>query len=156
MERLSDRAIEIINELHTERLDYESEYLPLIDCADKCRAYEDTGLEPEEIISATDMAKIACALHELNAYKELGPIDRLHELAQADLEGKVPRYTIGDTVYDRRGEPWQVVSAELHSMRTKNEWLYRCGHEGTDDYRALWHFEAFPSREAALRREQDG
>ena len=83
-------------------------------------------------------------------------LDRLRELAQADREGKVPRYTIGDTVYDRRGEPWQVVSAELHSMRTKNEWLYRCGHEGTGDYRALWHFEAFPSREAALRREQNG
>lgn len=50
MERLSDRAIEIINELHRERLDYESEYLPLIDCANKCQAYEDTGLGPEEII----------------------------------------------------------------------------------------------------------
>lgn len=49
MERLSDRAIEIINELHRERLDYESEYLPLIDCANECQAYEDTGLEPEEI-----------------------------------------------------------------------------------------------------------
>ena len=50
-----------------------------------CRlsAYERTGLEPEEIISATDMAKIACALHELNAYKELGPIDRL----KARMEG---------------------------------------------------------------------
>lgn len=49
MERLSDRAIEIINELHRERLDYDSEYLPLIDCANKCQCYEDTGLEPEEI-----------------------------------------------------------------------------------------------------------
>lgn len=78
------------------------------------------------------------------------------ELAQAYREGKIPRYAIGDTVYDRYGEPWQVVSAEVHSMRTKNEWLYRCGHEGTDDYCALWNFEAFPSREAALRREQDG
>lgn len=47
MERLSDRAIEIINELHRERLDYESEYLPLIDCAIKCQAYEDTELSPE-------------------------------------------------------------------------------------------------------------
>ena len=83
-------------------------------------------------------------------------LERLRELVQADREGKIPRYTIGDTVYDRYGEPWQVVSAELYSVRTKNEWLYRCGHEGTDDYRALWHFEAFPSREAALRREQDG
>lgn len=49
MERLSDNATEIINELHTERLDYASEYLPLIDAAQKLAAYEDTGLEPEEI-----------------------------------------------------------------------------------------------------------
>ena len=31
MERLSDNAIEIVNELHTERLAYESEYVPIID-----------------------------------------------------------------------------------------------------------------------------
>lgn len=40
MERLSDRAIEIINELHTERLDYNSEYLPLIDAANKLNELE--------------------------------------------------------------------------------------------------------------------
>ena len=99
------------------------------------------------------------AVHRLAAIEDiLGDeydLERLRELVQADREGKIPRYTIGDTVYDRHGEPWQVVSAESHSMRTKDEWIYRCGHEGTDDYRALWHFEAFPSREAALRREQD-
>lgn len=82
-------------------------------------------------------------------------LDRLRELAQADREGKFPKYTIGDTVYDRFGRAWEVTSVELHSMRTKNEWLYRCGHKGTDDYCALWHFEAFPSKEAALRREQE-
>ena len=49
MERLSDTAIEIINELHTERLDYSSEYIPLIDAANRLAAYEDTGLEPYEI-----------------------------------------------------------------------------------------------------------
>ena len=49
MDRLSDTAIEIINELHTERLDYSSEYIPLIDAANCLAAYEDTGLEPEEI-----------------------------------------------------------------------------------------------------------
>ena len=63
------------------------------DCAqrliyNRLAAYEDTGLSPEEIISAVDMAKIACALHELNAYKELGPISHLRELAQADKEGR--------------------------------------------------------------------
>ena len=84
------------------------------------------------------------------------PLDRLRELAQADQEGKIPKYTIGDTIYDRFGDAWEVTAVELHSMRTKNEWLYRCGHKGTDDYCALWYFEAFPNKEAALRREQDG
>ena len=49
MERLSDTAIEIINELHTERLDYYREYIPLIDAANRLSDYEDTGLEPEGI-----------------------------------------------------------------------------------------------------------
>ena len=83
-------------------------------------------------------------------------LDELREMVQAKREGKIPKYTIGDTVYDRFGNAWEVTAVELHSMRTKNEWLYRCGHKGTDDYRALWHFEAFPSKEDALRREQDG
>ena len=82
-------------------------------------------------------------------------LDRLRELIEADREGKIPKYTIGDTVYDRFGCAWEVISVELHSIRTKNEWLYRCEHKGTDDYCALWYFEAFPSKEAALRREQD-
>ena len=85
MERLSDRAIEIINELHTERLDYESEYLPLIGCADKCRAYEDTGLEPEQITAAvTPEATLNLAGQFLEVES-----DRLRELAQAEREGVV-------------------------------------------------------------------
>lgn len=84
MERLSDRAIEIINELHRERLDYESEYLPLIDCANKCQAYEDTGLEPEEIkqvFTEETVLKVA------GQFLGITP-DRLRELAQADREGR--------------------------------------------------------------------
>ena len=49
MERMSDTAIEIIDTLHRERIDYNSEYLPLIDAANRLAAYENTGLEPEEI-----------------------------------------------------------------------------------------------------------
>ena len=81
-------------------------------------------------------------------------LDRLRELAQADREGKIPKYTIGDTIYDRFGNAWEVTAVELHFIRTKKEWLYRCGHKGTDDYYAMWDFEVFPSKEAALRREQ--
>ena len=82
-------------------------------------------------------------------------LDRLRELVQADREGKIPKYTIGETIYDRFGEFWTVDTVELHSLYTKNEWLYRCGHDGTYDYCALWEFESFPSKEAALRREQE-
>ena len=83
-------------------------------------------------------------------------LDRLREIVEADREGKIhPKYTIGETIYDRFGEFWTVDTVELHSLYTKNEWLYRCGHDGTDDYCALWEFESFPSKEAALRREQD-
>ena len=56
MERLSDSAITIINELHTERLDYYSEYLPLINAAQRLYDYEWTGLEPEQV---ADMAENA-------------------------------------------------------------------------------------------------
>ena len=95
MERLSDRAIEIINELHTERLDYESEYLPLIDCANKCSAYEDTGLEPETV------SKIRDIVLDIS-----GNLDRLRELAEADREGRcvvLPRLEPGQG--DNPGDP---------------------------------------------------
>lgn len=80
MERYSDEAIRIIDELHTERLDYQSEYIPLIDAAQRLDAYESTGMEPENI----------CALQEeLNQYKKLGDLYRLRELVQADREGRI-------------------------------------------------------------------
>ena len=52
-------------------------------------AYEDTGLEPQDIISAVDMSKIACALHELNAYKDLGHIDHIRDLIKAEQAGQL-------------------------------------------------------------------
>ena len=54
MERLSDTVIEIVNELHRERLDYKSEYVPLIDALNRLAAYEDTGLEPQTISEILD------------------------------------------------------------------------------------------------------
>ena len=139
--------------------------------ADRLAAYEETDLEPEEFISAVDTAKIAyvlhelnaymarivCALHELNAYKELGPIDRLRELAQADKDGKFPEYTIGDIIYARFGMAWTVDSLEYVQCTYEKKWLYRCGHPETDDYRGLYQDEVLTRAEAAdaLRREQD-
>lgn len=102
MSNLGEQAMEILDELHTERLAYESEYVPLADAANLLTAYEETGLAPEDILSATDMAKVACALHELNKYKELGDLDRLRELVEAGRGGRcvVLPCKIGDTIYD--------------------------------------------------------
>lgn len=85
MNRISDNAIEIINELHTERLNYESEYLSLIDCANKCSAYEDTGLEPEYIEKIRRDIENGCLKSFARRYGV--SIDRLRELAQADRNG---------------------------------------------------------------------
>ena len=86
------------------------------------------------------------------------PIDRLRELAEADREGKIPKYTIGDTIYDRFGDAWEVTAVERHLLAGEPKWIYRCGHIGTNDYCALWEFEVLTraEAEAALRREQDG
>ena len=91
MERLSDTAIEIINELHTERLDYYSEYIPLIDAANRLAAYEDTGLEPEEIkeimeLCTDEVAKLARTLHRAI---ESGEADRLRDLLKAEQDGRL-------------------------------------------------------------------
>ena len=68
---------------------------------ERLKEYEDTGLEPQDIISAVDMSKIACALHELNAYKDLGPIDHIRDLLQAEQDGRlvVLPSKVGDTVW---------------------------------------------------------
>lgn len=129
---------------------------------DRLAAYEETGLEP------CDYSAMAHALEQAERAREdltemirqIGAtgLDRLRELAQADREGKIPKYTIDDTIYDRFGDAWEVRTAELHLLGEKPDWMYRCGHAGTDDYCALWSFEILTSEEAqaALRREQDG
>lgn len=105
MEQLSDRAITIINGLHTERLDYQSEYIPLIDAANSLAAYEDTGLEPEEIERIVDAYGRGHTLRSESAERleiiRKIKTDRLCELAQAEQDGRlvVLPCKVGDTVY---------------------------------------------------------
>lgn len=65
------------------------------DIIDRLAAYEDTGLEPEEIEKAMDIVKSA-----VSAFEDFG-VDRLAELAQADREGRcvVAPLKVGWTVY---------------------------------------------------------
>ena len=95
MERLSDTAIEIINELHTERLDYSSEYIPLIDAANRLAAYEDTGLEPEEI-KVHEAAYNECLTRTYGPFKQ-----RISQWLQAEQDGRlvVLPCKVGDSIY---------------------------------------------------------
>ena len=123
------------------------------DDVDRLAAYENTGMEPEDF----KRAFTEDALLKLTGQLLGGTPDRLRELAQADREGKISKYTIGDAIYDRFGDAWEVRTAELHLLGEKPDWMYRCGHAGTDDYCALWSFEILTREEAesALRREKE-
>lgn len=93
-------------------------------CVDRLAAYENTGLEPEEIEDLTSVREITpeaeyainkhadsliermdALLHqddsELEAYRALGPIDHLRELVQAEKDGRLVMLPckVGDTVY---------------------------------------------------------
>ena len=132
---------------------------PSGEAAKRLAAYEDTGLEPEEIFSAVDMAKIACALRELNVYKELGSIDCLRKLAQADREGRcvVLPAKPDQTIYQWRiGDDCPSVSRlDGVQINADGEITYPIwnGYLIAEDFGRT----VFLTREeAALRREQDG
>ena len=128
MEKLSDAAIEIINELHTERLDYYSEYIPLIDAANRLAAYEDTGLEPEEI-KKHEAAYNECLTRTYGPFKQ-----KISQWLQAEKDGKlvVIPWAAGDVIYEAdpahgvvkhtfAGEPaWMMHSYAVDDAG--NEW----------------------------------
>lgn len=58
---------------------------------DWLKVYEDTGLEPDEIMRLCGLAERAktADLLLLDEYQALGPIDHLRELAQAEKSGRL-------------------------------------------------------------------
>lgn len=96
MERLSDRAIEILDNVGTDRLGYHSEYLPLIEAAHKLAEYEATGLEPSEIQCAKEN------LHILDLFKEQAQdAEECIRIAEARRDGKLAILPVraGDIIY---------------------------------------------------------
>lgn len=112
MDRLSDAAIEIINTLHRERIDYSSEYIPLVDAANRLSDYEDIGLEPDEIekrnaeyIELTEMAY--GSLHQ-----------KMSQWLRANMDGRlvVLPCKAGDTVYCLNVIDGEVVPGTVESF----------------------------------------
>lgn len=97
-------------------------------------------------------------LEELDNFRDLGPIDRLRELAQADLEGRcvVLPAKPDQTIYQwRKGDDCPSVS-RLDGVQISGDgeitYPIWCGHLTPGDFGKT----VFLTREeAALRREQD-
>jgi hypothetical protein len=113
MERLSDFAADIVNDLY-ENSDWYGDRSLIEAAINRLAAYKDTGLEPEEVnviagLASENCAKVADKIDqllsddkELEQYRALGPIDRLRELKQADDEGRcvVCPCKVGDKLYE--------------------------------------------------------
>lgn len=142
---------------------------PSGEAAKRLAAYEDTGLEPEEIGALKSREK---GLVELLNGVSCGcavTYTRLRELAQADREGRCVALPckIFDKVWDVIAH-YQFEITEIDIL-PYGKILFRCGNKGTDDYVEFYDedlgdtfiFEEPPKRdshidaEAALRREQE-
>lgn len=115
MERLSDNAIDIIDELMIERISYFSEYIPLIDAANLLAKYENTGLTPKDI----EQMKARMPLHQWagespDKMSIFGvPVSRIIELTKADKEGRLLVLSVED-IHPCRGcnTGWGSISSE--------------------------------------------
>ena len=123
---------------------------------DRLAAYEDTGLEPKDIVALTRHPDFAIA----DYYKSLGlTMERITELAQADREGRcvVLPAKPDQTIYQWRiGDDCPSVSRlDGVQINADGEITYPIwnGYLIAEDFGRT----VFLTREeAALRREQDG
>ena len=117
---------------------------------DRLAAYEDTGLEPEEVRSQKELFDYL--VFDSAPSEDIERFKRLREFGEADREGRcvVLPCKVGDTVYQENG-------VDVFELQVKNI-IFDCGYVafdssaiGTSIY--LTHEAA----EAALKaREQDG
>ena len=124
------------------------------EAVDRLAAYEETGLEPEQIRTVLDDAA-----REFAEYDAMAPKDRLRELAQADREGRcvVLPAKPDQTIYQWRiGDDCPSVSRlDGVQINADGEITYPIwnGYLTPGDFGET----VFLTREeAALRREQDG
>lgn len=128
---------------------------------EKLAAYEETGLEPEEVLPKEYAGEIMKSMILLKEYQKLGPIDRLRELKQADDEGRcvVLPAKPDQTIYQwRKGDDCPSVSRlDGVQINADGEITYPIwnGYLIPEDFGKTVFFTRGEA-EAALRREQDG
>ena len=84
--------------------------------------YEDTGLEPDEILTCKELAEAAYAFIFLKEYKSLGTIDPIRGLLKAEKDGRlvVPPCKVGDTVWIKGDK----FPAEIEEIRITDDGIY--------------------------------
>lgn len=86
MERLSDFAADIVNDLY-ENSDWYGDRSLIEAAINRLAAYEETGLEPEEIEQLKgEVFGLKVDKQELEQYRAIGPIDRLAAYEDIGLE----------------------------------------------------------------------
>lgn len=109
------------------------EYIPQAvlfrDAVDRLAAYEDKGVEPEDMLSAVEMAKAVCKLTVADAYIATGLMpERVAELAQAEWDGRlVVMPEGGDTAVASTADPQtaDVVSVRWYIAAIRWMWENR-------------------------------
>lgn len=107
---------------------YNGVYARLEIVAERLTAYEETGLEPEEILKMgmayEDSKRYSGRLEgKLNAYRALGAVEELAALVKARDEGRVVVLPckVGDTMYSLvwniKTEQYDVSSGEIKNVR---------------------------------------
>ena len=94
---------------------------PSFDClVERLAAYEDTGLEPEEVLPKDKADEIALKLMRLADLESICNYTRLRELAEADKDGRVVVLPckVGDRLYEVTGR--KTISVyEVRAIRVE-------------------------------------
>ena len=130
MDRLSDNAIGIVDELYVKQLGYFSEYVPLKNALDALAAYEDTGLSPEEVRSI----RTAYDENQVPYMIEATGSEAVHlfNLLQAEAEGRliVLPCKMGGVIYRainsrpiKGDKPWKYIKQSRLTWNNLQETL---------------------------------
>ena len=102
-------------------------------CVERLAEYEDTGLEPEEVLPKDKADEIALKLMRLADLESICSYTHLRELAEADKDGRVvvPPCKAGDTVYEvtsrKTISEYRVKAIRVELFCTFIEWDIAAG-----------------------------
>lgn len=167
MERLTERKFGRYRLKSTCRLDTLQGARSVVD---RLAAYEDSGLEPEEVTDL--MASHGTAIGQLTEYRNLAPLKHLRELVKAEKEGRLVEQKMnpGTEVWvvnrDEYGEPYDVsgymflaevsgfviLTAYINDLESLASTMEYHAEETSENY--VTDLAVFPAGDCYLTREQ--